>query len=264
MPVKKKNIIYNQNFKKYDSEKIIDYTNKIELLLGLTRKPVGVKLFLAQNEYDEYPFEEKNDRLAYCCVVEKATRGRSCKTTLLDSYCDGGTTALYTEESTERIESGLEYFSYDLYSTPAVARRVRDSVPGLYRKTPKTYGIAVAPLSEFKSFPDIIIFIGNPYQIMRLQQGDVFKEGTRLFFEGAAMQAICAEITVQPYLTGKMNVSPLCPSTRFLAKWKDEEMAVGIPFERFIDIVDGVLATMNTTDTDERKIEIQKRFDGEK
>ena len=74
------------------------------------------------------------------------------------------------------------------------------------------------------------------------------------------MQALCSEITVEPYLTGRMNTSPLCPSTRFLAKWKDEEMAVGIPFEKLGPMVEGVLATIGTTDIDRRKEEISVRF----
>lgn len=47
--------------------------------------------------------------------------------------CDGGTTALGLEGSNTRIESGKEYFSYNLYSTVATARRVREGVAGLYR-----------------------------------------------------------------------------------------------------------------------------------
>ena len=57
-----------------------------------------------------------------------------------------------------------------------------------------------------------------------------------------------------------MNISTLCPSTRFLAKWKHDEMAVGIPFEKFENTVKGVLATMNTTDNKERKEKIIERF----
>lgn len=74
------------------------------------------------------------------------------------------------------------------------------------------------------------------------------------------MQGICSEVTVEPYLEGRMNISTLCPSTRFLAKWKMEEMAIGIPFERFTSMVEGVLAIINTTDSIKDKKKIAERF----
>jgi len=100
----------------------------------------------------------------------------------------------------------------------------------------------------------------NPYQAMRLQQGYVYHTGERINSTLAAMQGICSEVTVEPYIEGRMNISTLCPSTRFLAKWKSEEMAIGLPFERFTSTVEGVLATLNTTDNVDKKEEIAIRF----
>jgi len=54
----------------------------------------------------------------------------SFKARLKHINCDGGTTALALEPSTPRIESGAEYFSYNLYATQATARRVREGVKG--------------------------------------------------------------------------------------------------------------------------------------
>lgn len=260
MPFKHEKLSYGFPQDPFDTDMVKELVEDLDCTLNLNRKPVGIKLCFTEEEYSGIKWDEPRVPLAYCVVVEKATRGRKFKVRLEHLNCDGGTTALYLEPSNNNIESGAEYFSYNLYQTQAAARRVRDGVPGLYRTGSKVFGVAVGPLEEFEITPDVVILMVNPYQTMRIQQGSLYHEGGRLETSGASMQALCAEATVQPYLTGKLNTSPLCPSTRFLAKWKDEEMAVGIPYEKFKSMVEGVIATINTTDKEKRKVEIIERF----
>lgn len=208
--------------------------------LKLKRKPVGIKILYSKEEYEKFPFEESTYKMSYCVYVEKATRGMALKHSLKNHYCDGATTAFNLEYPSDRIESGEEYFSYGLYKTRAAAKRLRDGVQGIYRQNIEVYGIATGPLESFEEAPDIVILICNPYQIMRIEQGAVYKTGERLHFSSAAMQGICSEVTVEPYLTGRINISTLCPSTRHLAKWREEDMAVGIPYELLDDIIIGI------------------------
>jgi uncharacterized protein (DUF169 family) len=261
MSFKYKKILYGFPQNSFDADLVKELIEDIDCALDFKRKPVGVKLLFTEEEYEGIEWKEPRVPLAYCVVVEKATRGMNFKAKLEHISCDGGTTALNLEPSTDRIESGEEYFSYNLYKTPAAARRVREGVPGLYRTGAKTIGLAIAPLEKFDIIPDVIIFIINPYQAMRIQQGYLYEAGGRIELSGASMQAICAESTVQPYMTGKLNTTALCPSTRFLAKWKDEEMAIGLPYEKFKSVVEGVIATIDSTDTRKRKNEIIKRFE---
>ena len=58
------------------------------------------------------------------------------------------------------------------------------------------------------------------------------------------MQAMCSEATVVPYMTGEINVSVMCPSTRMLCKWEETDMIIGIPYELFEMTVDGVECTV--------------------
>ncbi len=259
-PYKHPRITYGTPADSMPVDLIEEYVEDLAMAIGLSRQPVGVKLILSPEEYEQADYPEPKTQLAYCSLVERASRGKAMKTKQVHHKCDGGTTALALESSNERIESGLEYFSYNLYASPAVARRIRQGVPGLYRYDARTYGIITAPLAEMEIIPDVVIIIANPYQVMRLTQGNVYHSGERLNISTAAMQAICAEITIQPYLTGKMSLSPLCPSTRMLAGWKDDEMAVGLPFEQFIRTVEGVIATINSTDIKKRKEQIMERF----
>ncbi len=246
MPFKSDKITYGIPADAFNQELIRSYVEDLSNTIGLQRKVVGVKLFFNEEEYNKCNVEALRGKTAYCVMIERATRGHSCKSILENHNCDGGTTALGLEKSTQEIESGQVYFSYNLYSTNAVARRMRKSVMGLHREEASTYGILVRPLKDFDSVPDVIIVIGNPYHSMRLIQGYVYNNGVKPNLDCKAMQAICSECTIVPYMTCEMNISTLCPSTRMLAKWKEEEMAIGIPYEKFEETVKGVMATSFT------------------
>lgn len=243
MPFKSDKIIYGIPTDEFNRSIIRDYVEDLKKTIGLNREVVGIKLFFDKEEYEECKVPTINGKVSYCIMVERATRGHSCKSTLENHNCDGGTTALGLERSTEEIESGQVYFSYNLYATNAVARRMRKSVMGLHREETLTYGILVQPLKDFEIVPDVVVVIGNSYHSMRLMQGYVYNTGVKPSLDCKAMQAICSECTTVPYMTCEMNISTLCPSTRMLCKWKEEELAIGIPYEKFEETVKGVMAT---------------------
>lgn len=260
MPYKHPKISYGLPTDPFPQELVKEYVEDLTMALGLTREPIGVKLFFNEEDYQACNAPEVRGKIPYCCMVERATRGRLIKSKLEHHNCDGATTALALEESTERIESGLEYFSYNLYATPATARRMREQIVSLHRSGVKTFGVLVAPLAQMEVTPDVVILVVNPYQTMRIVQGYVYHYGQKPNLNYGAMQALCSEATVVPYVSGELNISCLCPSTRLLAKWGDEEMAVGLPYEHFQHTVEGVIATINSTDVKRRKEEIMERF----
>lgn len=243
MPYKHKNIRYGLPHEEYPREDITERLDVLKEILHLEMEPAAITLCFSKEQYDAYPVEEIKGATPYCVMVKKAFKGEGLKSRLEHHKCDGGTTALALEPSTERIESGEEYFSYNLYSSVAVARRMRESIKSLHRMPVSTYGVSIVPLKDCVLTPDIIILLCDSYQAMRLIQGFEYKTGRKPQIDMGAMQAMCSELTVSPYLSGEMNVSVMCPSTRMLCKWKPSDMAVGIPYELFADIVDGVIAT---------------------
>lgn len=244
MPYKHKNIEYGLPHEEYPKEDIIECIDTLKEVIGLEREPIGITFLFTKEEYDNYPIEETQTATTYCIMVkDAATKGKGIKCRLEHHRCDGATTALALEESTEKIESGLEYFSYKLYSSVAVARRMRAAIKSLHRMPVSTYGVAIVPLRECEQTPDVIIAMTNALQSMRFVQGYEYHTGKKPVIDMGAMQGMCSEVTVSPYLTGEMNVSVLCPSTRMLCKWTENDMAVGIPFELFQMITEGVVAT---------------------
>ena len=244
MPYKHKNIEYGLPHERYPKEQVEESLEMLKGVIGLESEPVGITLLFTKEDYDQYPVEETKTAMPYCVMVKQAAlRGTAIKSRLEHHKCDGATTALALEPSTERIESGQEYFSYQLYSSVATAARLRRSIKSLHRLQVSTYGVAVVPLKQCVQTPDIVIIMTNAYQSMRIVQGYEYNTGKKPAIDMGAMQGMCSELTVSPYLTGELNVSVLCPSTRMLCKWSEHDMGVGIPFELFEQITEGVVAT---------------------
>ncbi len=240
MPYKHKNIEYGLPHEEYPEERIKKCVETLKETIDLTREPVGITFLFTKEEYESYPVDEIRSATAYCVMVkDAAVRGRGVKCRLEHHRCDGATTAF----ALEKIESGQEYFSYKLYSSVAVARRMRAAIKSLHKEPVSTYGIAIVPIKDCVQTPDVIIIMTNALQSMRLVQGYEYRTGRKPKIDMGAMQGMCSELTVSPYLTGEMNVSVLCPSTRMLCKWDENDMAVAVPFELFETITDGVVAT---------------------
>ncbi len=260
MPFKSDKIDFGENKNQLDAERLFEAAQNLTLALDLKRQLVGVRLLNEAPEYEAAKAPAVKGKMAYCQMVEKATRGKLYKSCLQHHSCDGGTTALALEESTPHIESGEEYFSYNLYGSKSAARRMRAQICSLPWWQTRTYGLLTGPLSGFPLPPDLVLVFGSPYQIMRLVQGYEYATGKKPQLDTAAMQAVCTELTSGPLLRGEMNLSVLCPSTRMLCKWGEEEMGAALPFECFYTTVEGVFGTMETTDSKKKKIAAIQRF----
>lgn len=244
MPFKHEKIEYGLPHEEYPRETIRECLEILKDVIGLEREPVGITFLFTQEAYEDYPAEEIKGAMPYCVMVKQAAlHRRGCKSRLEHHKCDGATTALALEPTTEHIESGEEYFSYKLYSSVATARRLRASIKSLHRMPVSNYGVAIVPLADCERTPDVVIAMTNSYQSMRFVQGYEYDTGKKPMIDMGAMQGMCSEVTVSPYLTGELNVSVLCPSTRMLCKWGENDMAVGIPFELFERITSGIVAT---------------------
>jgi uncharacterized protein (DUF169 family) len=218
-----------------------------------------VRLINTKEEFDALEAEQVKGKMAYCQMIERAARGRLLKSSLENHSCDGATIALALERSSPRIESGEEYYSYNLYATRAAARRMRRSIAGLPWSETETWGVLTGPLTGFSGFPpDLAILIAPPFAVMRLVQGWEYAGGRKPLCDLGAMQGFCAELTAAVLQSGEMNLSVLCPSTRMLCRWGDDEMAASIPFERFYEVVEGVSATMASETKDKKRTTVER------
>lgn len=229
----------------------------LEALLNLSRKPVGIKFLLTKQEYESFPADELGSRMSYCTVVRRASGGKCQKFHLGHMACVGGSTALGLEKPTEIMLSGERRFSQGAYKDLCVCRKVSKKMTCCRHSA---YGVAVLPLERFEQDPDVVILVCNPFSAMRIVQGYAYKHGQAENICLSGMQAICQECTSFPYENDQFNLSMLCSGTRMLASWSKDEMAIGMPYHLFEQIVEGVKATVNPLERNAEKEAIKNRL----
>ena len=236
------------------------HIKKATAALGLTKKIVGVKLLPTAEDYAAFPAPPAGHRLSYCMMVRMAAYGKTLKAEDRHFKCNGARRALGLLPLDEHFVSGRHYQGMGLYGSRDNAREVSGNMAFLKRPL---HSVAVYPLEDSPAEADVVLMICSVYQAMRIVQGYAYRFGFPSPIQMIGNQGVCAELTAQPLITGKINASVLCSGTRFACKWKDGEMGVGLPFGLFSRVVDGVLSTLDPTEPDPRKKEILERMNQE-
>lgn len=242
-----------------DAERIRDAVERVQCALDLKRRIVGVRFLFDRDEYDAADARPAAAKMPYCVMVKRATRGHSLKADAEAFGCPGAARALGIDEPGEFFTSGRHYRRLGLYKDLAVAKNMRSNMVICGHRA---HGVLVKPVEEHATAPDVVLMVVNPFQAMRLVQGYTYQYGYHTAYQVAGNQAVCSECTAYPLEKGAINVSMLCAGTRHMAGWGDDEMGIGLPFNRFLDMVDGLYATVNATEPDRKKRRIQARLDG--
>lgn len=236
---------------------IEESTKWIYTLLELDYKVVGIKFLFDKGEYDLFPAKEHTHRMSYCTVVKKASDGECQKVRQDHQACPGGSVALgFTKPNDDNI-SGRRRYLQKTYCNMGISRKVSKNM--VYCEH-TLYGIAVMPLEKYDIEPDVVIIVCNPFNAMRISQGYAYKYGHIENIKFAGMQAICQECTSLPYENDQLNISMLCSGTRMLGRWREDELAVGMPFRYLLDIVEGIKNTVNPLERNKNKKIIEKKL----
>ncbi len=231
---------------------------KAYALLELERKIVGVKLAKSKEEYQRFEAKEIVSPLSYCVAVKVAMMGNSIKFTKENSGCGGSTRALGLVSPSQGFYDGTEGCKLGLYENEKVAASVSEKM----KLCPTdTYGVIVKPLELFEEEPNLVLMVSNSKNVMRIIQGYTYVFGMQPNFNLTGNQAVCVECSSYPLMTDDINISLFCSGTRFLAKWKDTEVAVGMPYNKFSKVVEGVRLTVNAVEMDKRKEDIKKELE---
>ena len=229
----------------------------IESYLDLDRKPVGVKFFFHKEEFDNFQVPQRDRKVTYCNSVQLASRGKAMKLTKENQACPNGAMALKMREVPEPMASGKARFSKNIYHSVEISKSISDSM--LFLKE-EPVGIAVMPLENYEIDPDVVIVVSNPYNIMRMIQGHAYFNGYTNNLRTCGLQAVCQDLTTYPYNTKDINITLLCPGTRLVANWQFNEIGIGIPFEKWYEVVEGVKETANPFERDKNKEGIVNRL----
>lgn len=232
-------------------------TQKANLALDLQRRIVGVKLLGSGKEYEVADAEQLRHPIHYCVMVKLACLGYARKATLKESRCLSAARVLGMTPPEEKWLSGETYTALKMYENLENAKKVVRNTTSIRKKM---HGVMTKPLELYNEPPDIVLVITTPYNAMRLLQGYTYKFGTYKDFKVIGNQAICSESTAYPYESDDINLSMMCTGTRYYAGWGKEEMAVGIPYPKFVKLVDGLYDTINIMEKNEDKRRIEQRL----
>lgn len=231
--------------------------NIIESYLDLNRKPVGVKFFFDLDEFKNFPVSQRDRKLTYCNSVQLASRGHAMKLTKENQACPNGAVALKMKEIPGPMASGEARFSKNIYHDLETSKSINEEM--LFLKE-EPVGVAVMPLEDYKEKPDVVVVVSSPYNIMRMIQGHAFFNGYTSNLRTCGLQAVCQDLTTYPYNTKDINITFLCPGTRLVANWMENEIGIGIPFEKWYEVVKGVKETANPFERNKNKEAIVERL----
>ena len=239
-------------------EEIRQAVTRLNCALELERRIVGVKLLHDQPEYEAAEARQVGRALNYCVMVQMAMAGKALKATGENLACPGGARALGFLPLDDYLKSGRHLRNLGLYHDTGhrQERHGPHDLPG----SPAARVHAPAPGGVSRVEPDVVIIVSSPYNVMRIVQGYSHYQGIQVNYKMVGNQAICSEVTAYPYLNNDINVSLLCIGTRHQAGWKDHELAVGFPFNRFVRITQGVMDTLNIMESDANKKAIARKL----
>lgn len=209
-----------------------ELTKKIKELLSFRGSLVAIAL---RNEKPD--LEELDDKKRFCGMLKDPwLDGKSLYTTADQHACDGGAYHLGLKEMPEEMKSGeFLYKKIGLFGSARSARRFFSSNIGVEAGTVKY--ACFSPLEKANFEPDVVVIICNAKDGMRITEAAVYETGIGV--EGL-MGPICSTIVAAPFLTGKVVFCLADAGSRQWLKINDDEMIVGIPFERLEGVIRGL------------------------
>ncbi|MGD8991665.1 MAG: DUF169 domain-containing protein [Desulfobacterales bacterium] len=210
--------------------------------LSLQYDPVGVTLY---READSLPTQvpsAQKEYKSYCHALVAAGEGEVLLLKKEQMGCKLGTSVLGMEIDMEAyLDDGvLEKYGVGLFeSEEASAETILKSS---YLEKGKTRAALIAPLSNFKQLPQVVIFTANSEQVMWLLYALNYEKGGRMDLpqSGGALGG-CADITALPILEGVPNITFLGLGCRLKSSVGPCDLMLGVPGDQLEMLADHIL-----------------------
>ena len=215
--------------------------NKIEQILKLHRKIVGIRFLVYKKDYLDCPAQSFTGKLRLCGFVNKANYGSHLKVTSNNFSCTGGPTQSGMKEASDIYSSGQGYKYSGLYSDLAIGKEVFNSFSTIPQHI---YCMEIGPL-EALSDADVVIILGMADQIMQIMQGYTYHYGPPNNFTTVGNAAMCSDMMAKPFMRNDINLSLMCCGARTSTISDCGELGVGMPSHMFRYVADGILKINN-------------------
>ncbi|WP_410507948.1 DUF169 domain-containing protein [Methanosarcina hadiensis] len=218
----------------------MDYTQLSEKLvkfLDLKYEPVAVRV-IKKGEPIPEGYSEPDKNLRHCQSIMQARKGESFIIPANKHACVVGASSLGIIPVPEKVASGEFHHNLGMFDSVEAAAAMIAKRPA-FEPESKTATI-VGPLKDAKIEPDVVVLVDKPETIYWIIPASTYYKGGRVSFSSAAFQATCADTTILPSLTGEINVSLGCFGCRKATDIENDEMLMGIPFNKLEEIVNAL------------------------
>lgn len=234
-----------------------EQVEKLYALLDLKYCAIGIELINDIEQYQNVDVTEIKNPINYCGAVRAASLGRSLKIPRGKFRCKSAERFFGIDSADPINSNGENWHRLGMYADKEIARDIRKKQKDV---SGEHYGVVVKPIEQWDHLPEVVLVFDLPYNMMRLMQGYAYLYGQPKNLRIMGNQAVCYESTTLPLTTHEINLSLLCIGTRHRAGWSKEDMAMGIPGDKFAGVVEGLEKTANIMESDEEKKRIQARW----
>lgn len=218
----------------------MDYTQLSEKLvkfLGLKYEPVAVRV-IKKGEPIPEGYNEPDKNLRHCQSIMQARKGESFIIPANKHACVVGASSLGIIPVPEKVASGEFHHNLGMFDSVEAAAAMIAKRPAFEPES--RIATVVGPLKDAKVEPDVVVLVDKPETIYWIIPASTYCKGGRVNFSSAAFQATCADTTILPTLTGEINVSLGCFGCRKATDIENDEMLMGIPFNKLEEIVNAL------------------------
>ncbi len=206
------------------------YSARLREVLELDESPVAAAI-MPEPVRDLKKWRRK---ATLCIMIQSARMGAAFCCSGVEGLCGGGEHLGIGRYHGQDIAGSLVKIEKLVASQDAARRRLAQ----VRQVAPDQGGyIAFAPLEKASFKPQVVIFVGTPFQISRILHLDAFETGEMDAVHG---EPLCSGVVAAPITTGKIGISLLDMTCRAFGRYRAEEMAVGVPYPKLIRIVNSI------------------------
>ncbi|NLN71699.1 MAG: DUF169 domain-containing protein [Thermoplasmatales archaeon] len=205
------------------------YAEKFRSVLILRHDPIAVKLIRKGEEIPDGIKRPEGQR-SHCQFISDAMAGACTLVLPEDLSCNVGTSSLGMIPTPEKIANGEYHFNLGLHESKDAAKKMIDTRTDL--PPGSVIGEIVCPLNKADFVPDVVVFTDTPERIYWIAALETAETGGRMNYVTAPFQCMCEDSVVVPVVSGKPNISMGCYGTRRRTSVKQDEMMIGVPYDR--------------------------------
>jgi len=193
-------------------------------------RPVGLKFFNVEGEYEGLGLEPLEGQLAWCQMLKEAQEGKAFYATAENHYCEPGVFLSGQGRLSELAAGGRIGPPFSIYPTERANRRVYSHLSLLAEGS--TYAVGLAPLDRLQFDPDLLVLgCDNMDQAERLLRATQWDTGDMIVSKMTYVMG-CNWLFTYPYVSGDINTvwTGVCYGMRMYKLYPPGLPIVSIPW----------------------------------